>query len=86
MPAARYKFVRDVGIEGFVSSNRPSTDALNAVITWSRGHASRSYAPKTSENEILVVDLTWSDGDGAAAADLDQSCRRFGVDRSLVQP
>lgn len=84
MPAARYMFVRDTSIEGFVSSNRPSTDALNAVITWSRGHASRSYAPKTNENDILIVDLTWSDGDSAATADLDQSSRRFGVDRSIV--
>lgn len=85
MPTARYKFVRDTSIGGFLSGNRPSTDALGAVSNWTSRATGRSYAVLVDEDNNLVVDLTWSETDRAAGTELDDSCRRFGVDRSYVQ-
>ena len=84
MPTARYKFVRDTSVKGFTSSNRASTDALGAVNIWSSGATERSYAVQIDEDDTFVVDLTWSETDRAAGADLDNSCHSFGVDRSHV--
>lgn len=86
MPTARYKFVRDdTSTTGFLSSNRASTDALRAVNIWSSAATDRSYAVQIDEDDTLVVDLTWSETDRAAGADLDDSCRSVGVDRSHMQ-
>lgn len=85
MATARYKFVRDTSTKGFLSSNRASTDALSAVSTWSSGATGRTYTVQIDEDDTLVVDLTWSETDRTAGADLDDSCRSVGVDRSHVQ-
>lgn len=84
MPAARYKFARNSTVEGFLSSNRPSTDALSAVSTWKTGASGRSYAVEVDKDDLLVLNLTWSDSDSLAGADLDGACRRYGVERSYV--
>jgi hypothetical protein len=81
-----YKFVRDTtSMKGSLSSNRPSTDALNAVSAWLSGATGRSYAVQIDEDDTLVVNLTWSEADRTAGTDLDYSCRSVGVDRSHVQ-
>jgi len=85
MPTARYKFVRDNSMKGFLSGNRPSTDALGALSIWTSGAPGRSHAVQIDEDDNLVVDLTWGEIDHSAGADLEDSCRRFGVDRSHVQ-
>jgi hypothetical protein len=79
MPTARYKFVRDTSMEGFLSRNRASTDALGAMTLWSSGAAGRSYDVRVDEDDILVVDLTWIETDRTAGADLEQSSRSAGV-------
>lgn len=84
VPTTRYKFARDSSMEGFLSSNRPSTDALNAVNTWKTGASGRSYAVEVDKDDLLVLDLTWGDTDNLAGADLDGACRRCGVGRSHV--
>lgn len=86
MPTTRYKFVRDTtSMKGFLSSNRPSTDALSAVHAWSSSATGRSHIEKIVEDDTLVVDLTWSETDSKAGADLDAFCVSVGVDRSHVQ-
>lgn len=86
MPTARYKFVRDTtSMEGFVSNNRPSTDALRALSIWLDGAAGRFYDKRIDEDDVLVADLTWSEADHTAGVNLENSCRRFGADRSHVE-
>lgn len=86
MPTARYKFVRaEKSMQGFHSSNRPSTDALQALQIWANGSAGRSYAVQDDTDDALVAELSWSDTDRAAEADLDNCSRDSGVDRTHVQ-
>ncbi len=85
MLTARYKFIRDnTSREGFVSDNRPSTDALRALSIWSDGAAGRSYNRHIDEDDVPVADFRSSETDHTAGPDLDGSCRRFEVDRSHV--
>lgn len=84
VPTARCKFARNSSVEGFLSSNRPSTDALNAVSTWETGASGRSYTVEVDKDDFLLLDLTWSDTDSLAGTDLDGACRRCGVERFYV--
>ena len=82
MNRARYRFVRkNKSIKGFLSSNSPSTDALNAVDNWSNAKPQRSYTTLVDENEQLLVELSWSESDDSAGPDLEESCHKFGVNR-----
>ena len=86
MPSGRYRFVRNSNsIEGFGSTNRPSTDALNVVNIWSSGQPQRSFTILIDEDEQLVADLTWSESDPSAGPSLDGTCNKFGIERSYVQ-
>lgn len=86
MPSGRYKFVRkNSSVEGFVSRNRPSTDALNAVNIWSNAQPQRSFTILVDEDEQLVADLTWSETDSSVGPSLDSACDKFGIERSYVQ-
>ena len=83
MPNGRYSFSRrNKSIEGFFSTNTVSTDALNALLTWSNIRLERSYEVITDEDEFLTANLSWSAADLAAGRDLDEACRTCGVDRS----
>lgn len=84
MPIASYRLVRSNNVEGFLSSNRPSTDALNALNVWANTQSDRSYTVRVDEDELLVIELNWNDADASAGSDLDKACHRFGVDRSHV--
>lgn len=86
MPSGRYRFVRNSNsTKGFLSSNRPSTDALSVVNIWSNAQPQRSYAILIDEDEQLLVDLSWSESDVSAGPDLEETCYKFGVERSYVQ-
>jgi len=86
MPSGRYRFVRKSNsIEGFASTNRPSTDALNVVNIWSNAQPQRSFTILIDEDEQLVADLTWSETDSSAGPSLDGACDKFGIERSYVQ-
>lgn len=84
MPSGRYKFVRD-NVRGFLSSNRPSKDALSAVSIWSSTQPQRSYDTVVNEDEQLLADISWRESDVSAGQDLDENCRKFGVEYSFVQ-
>ena len=86
MPSGRNKFVRKSNsVEGFVSKNRPSTDALNVVNIWSHAQPQRSFTILVDEDEQLLADLTWSETDTSAGPILDDACDKFGIERSYVQ-
>lgn len=83
MNRVRYRFVRkDKSINGFLSSNTPSTDALKALGKWSNAHPQRGYTKLVDEEEQLLVELSWSESDDSAGPDLDEFCNEFGVNRS----
>ena len=84
MRTARYRFVRDGGLPGVMSSDRPSTDALKALAIWQSGTPERRYEVQVDENNILEADLTWNDRDRAVGVALDDSCRSVGVTQSFV--
>jgi len=86
MPTARYKFVRDTSVGGFLSQNRPSTDALGAVTKWESSASGRSHHVRVDEDDHLVADLTWGEMDRSAGTDLENACREFGVDPRFVPP
>jgi hypothetical protein len=86
MLSGRYKFVRKLNsVEGFVSRNRPSTDALNVVNIWSNAQPQRSFTILVDEDEQLVAELTWSETDPSAGPSLDSTCDNLGIERSYVQ-
>lgn len=83
MPNGRYIFSRtNNSIEGFFSTNTASTDALNALLTWSNIRVERRYEVITDEDKLLTTNLSWDATDLTAGQDLDDACRKFGVDRS----
>lgn len=86
MPSGCYKFVRkDNSIEGFMSRNRPSTDALNALHIWSNVRSQRGFAVLVDEDEQLTANLSWNEADTSAGASLEAVCDECGVERFYVQ-
>jgi len=83
MPLAEYRFVRNRNVSGFLSENRPSTDALNALERWHTGNNGRSYDIKHDEDEFLIAQLFWQEGDADACSDLDTACCQSGVVRKM---
>jgi hypothetical protein len=82
MPNAQYRFTRKDGIEGFLSKNRPSTDALGALHMWREGRAEREFTVQVDEDEQLVAELSWNEADGSAGQELDAACGKLGVTRT----
>jgi len=83
MQNGRYRFSRlSRSIEGFLSTNTASTDALSALLTWSNVRAERRYDVISDDDEFLAADLFWNETDLGAGQDLDDACCKFGVERS----
>lgn len=83
MLTGRYKFKRrNNSSEGFLSRNRASTDALNALDNWSNAQSQRTYTVLDDEEELLLAELSWNELDDSVGPDLDKACQTFGVDRS----
>jgi hypothetical protein len=85
MTTAQYKFERASGMSGFLTKNRPSTDALNALGEWQELDPGREIATVVDEDDMLVAELSWRAGDDSAAQDLDKACQNHGVARSHVE-
>ena len=85
LPSGHYKFVRkNNSIEGFMSRNRSSTDALNALHIWSNAQPQRSFTILVDEDEQLLANLSWSDADTSAGTNLEAACDKCGVECSYV--
>lgn len=86
MPSARYRFVRDNNnVAGKMSSQRPSTDAINALGTWAHALPGRSFAEVWDDDESVVADLTWNSADQDAGPSLESACIRVGIERAHVE-
>ncbi len=86
MLSAVYQFNRSKDGSGFLSQNRPSTDALNALEGWTEGGAGkqgRSYEVVNDEDEFLVAKLSWNEADIEAGPDLDAQCRDSGIEKKF---
>lgn len=79
-----WEFSRDTNsTTGFMSTNRPSTDALSALESWRVSDGGRTYNVLTDNDDKLVVELyvELNDWDLKAGKDLDRECRKCGVVR-----
>jgi hypothetical protein len=75
-------FERDTkSVAGFGSANRPSTDAINALLQWQSRAPGRSYIEIDGDGEILRAQIMWDSDDGAAGDDLDFFSNQVGVKR-----
>jgi hypothetical protein len=74
------------GIKGFMSSQRATTDALNALSQWKGGDPGRSHRSVSDEDaeDMLIVELTTSSDDDSAGLDLDAACIKHGLKRTRV--
>lgn len=82
MQTAMYRFIRRSSISGFLSQNRPSTDAIKALEQCS-SRLGRNYEVLVDEDDVLVARLSWEDGDREAGPDLDRQCSEVGVNRAF---
>jgi hypothetical protein len=88
VPSVNYKFVRKVNsITAFLSRNRPSTDALNALCDWKKAYPQRSFthSENQDDDEQLLVQLSWIQSDIAARSSLEDACNKFGVECVCLQ-
>ncbi|WP_156820711.1 hypothetical protein [Thioalkalivibrio thiocyanodenitrificans] len=83
MQTATYSFIRSKDISGFLSRNRASTDARQALEQWRAARPGRGYEVMLSEDELLLARLSWEDSDEDAGPDLDGQCGQVGVERSF---
>jgi hypothetical protein len=84
MTTARYKFERASGAPGFLSTNSPSTDALNALGEWQDAHPERECDSVRDEGDCLIADLSWAECSDSVGRELDDACQKYGVERSFV--
>ena len=85
MNRARYSFQRADGIIALAGGKTASTDALKALGTWRRMGKNRSYETHSDEDDELVADLSFGEGDDAAGPELDDACDEFGVQQTFVE-
>jgi hypothetical protein len=80
-----YRFARDPNnAAGFMSANRPSTDAMGAIANWELADPSRSYQKLVDKDDEVVARLSFLLADrDQAACDLDALCTKCGVMREL---
>lgn len=83
MPSVAYRFTRSQRPRGFLSNQQVGTDAVNALIRWRAGHASRSFVTISEEPTYLAARLSWAAPDDGGGRLLDVSCEDAGVEREL---
>jgi hypothetical protein len=87
-----YEFTRSDGVDGFMKTNRSSTDAKGLVETWEQGAPGRKAEVLFDEDsqtgnmrDKLVARLTTSEADiDANPGALDDLCSQFGLSRQVV--
>jgi hypothetical protein len=70
---------------GFLSSQRASTDALNALFKWEAKIAGRSHEVIHEEDDVIQASLTCDPSDSDAGSDLDACCAQHGVQRRSTE-
>ncbi|CAG9169939.1 hypothetical protein [Cupriavidus pinatubonensis] len=80
-------FTRDPNSQvGFQSTNRASTDAINALEQWKVKVVDRDYQVQQDFDNALVVLMTMDARDTTAGLDLEAECVRCGVIHKMVEP
>ena len=83
--SGRYRFTRSsASVAGFLSQNRASTDATNALENWQRMEKNRCYDVEIDEDDELVVRLTFDSSDEAAGSHIEALCEKHGVGRQFL--
>lgn len=81
------QFTRDPSSQaGFQSTNRASTDAINALEQWKLSVTDRDYQVQHATDNELIALLTIDYRDTNAGPDLDAECARCGVIHKTVSP
>jgi hypothetical protein len=69
---------------GLLGSNRPSTNALQALTSWCAADHRRKYEVTVDDDDHLIATLSTESEDLEAGDDLDRECKRVGVSREPV--
>lgn len=85
MNIGRYFFSRKmVSTNGFVCSQRPSTDSLNALSSWANKQTGRSFVILDGKDDEIFSKLKCHDSNQPAGHDLDTICNKFGIQRTRL--
>lgn len=82
MPSSTSRFERADSKEGFLSAQRASTDALNALGAWRNERGGRGFDVLQDEAEFIVARLIWGDDDASVGDSLNGICAKYGVRRT----
>lgn len=83
---AAYRFTRDyTSPAGFMSKQRPSTDAMNVLANWEALGAGRMYDVVEDADDYLVAKLSFLTADtDKAATGFNSLCATFGIKHEVV--
>ena len=84
MHKAWYTFTRSDGVAGFSSTNRASSDALNALEQWKSSGSGRTYKKVEDLDESLTAELSFNESDTSSGLDLEAISEKLGVERTYV--
>lgn len=80
-----YNFSREGSPNGFLSQNRASTDALNALGEWANGDDSWTFVVEDEADDCMTATLTFSDEHlDRVGRHLDRACANHGVVRNTA--
>lgn len=83
--SSKWRFERDPhSPSGFLSQNRPSTDALGVLHRWRDQQANRNFTVTVDEDDLLEAILTYDEIDKDAGSHLDELCSQHGVERHFL--
>jgi hypothetical protein len=92
MITATYKFTRSGDIDGFLKTNRASTDALGVLATWKGNSPSRYFEVVEDSDaqgdapDFLVAKMSTAEADvDDSRRELDKLGFQFGVQRTAVE-
>lgn len=86
MASSTWKFIRHNDVNGFLSANRPSTDAISALEAWCSNceTGSRAYEQINISDDYIEAKLTYNDNDHESGNELDKYCFNHGVKRVKI--
>lgn len=81
-----YQFTRDSqSLRGFLSSNRPSTDAMALLVNWQAELPTREYEVVEDTDNVLVATLRTTQADvNSSQGHMDSRCEHHGLTRVVV--
>ena len=83
MQTATYRFNRSESLNGFLSRNELSADALQALQSWCN-YPGRSYQELAVEAEGLIAKLCFDKHDRFAGLHLESECEDAGVYKTYL--